>query len=280
MRSFFIKLFSNFSYTEISNKLILILPKIVVAAVLAIIFFILWKILKKFLSIFFKKAPIDKTVQNFVFIIIKNVIIIIGIVTALSQLGVNTGSILASLGVAGLTIGFAAKDALSNIISGVFIFWDRPFVIGDLIEINGQYGQVEEITMRSTRVSTVDGKMLAIPNTQIVNSMVASYTNFPHLRLDINFTVAVSESLDKIRNLVFGIVKDDEAYLSIPKPEIVLNSINDYNIELIFRVWIKNEKDHIILRFRLREQILQQLIHAKVNMPYETLDIHISKTEA
>jgi small conductance mechanosensitive channel len=83
---------------------------------------------------------------------------------------------LASLGIAGLTLGFAAKDTLSNVISGLFIFWDRPFVVGDLIEMDGKYGRVEDITLRSTRVVTPDGKMLAIPNSAIVNSSVWSRT--------------------------------------------------------------------------------------------------------
>ncbi len=120
---------------------------------------------------------------------LKYVILSIALVSALNQVGVHTGSLLASLGVLGLTIGFAARDALSNVISGIFIFWDRPFVIGDLVEIEDKYGRVQAITMRSTRVVTPDGKMLAIPNNTIVNSTVASYTNFPHLRLDIAFGV-------------------------------------------------------------------------------------------
>ena len=95
---------------------------------------------------------------------VKYTVLTVGVVSALGQVGINTGSLLASLGIAGLTIGFAARDALSNIISGIFIFWDRPFVIGDLIEVNSQYGRVDRITLRSTRVVTVDGRMLAIPN--------------------------------------------------------------------------------------------------------------------
>ncbi len=271
------KLSGVFSYDALIAKVFDIVPNLIAALLIFSVFIVLWKLLHKFLNLFFKKLTIDRTVQNFIINITKNILFIIGIITSLSQIGINTGSILASLGVAGLTIGFAAKDALSNIISGLFIFWDRPFVIGDLIELNGQYGKVEQITMRSTRLSTVDGKMLAIPNSQILNSMVASYTNFPNLRIDIDFTVAAAENLGKIREILLRLVLDTEIFLTTPEPEIVLNKINDYNIELIFRVWIKNEKDHIPIRFKLRENILENLIRNKIKMPYETISVRLDR---
>ncbi|KAA3602046.1 MAG: mechanosensitive ion channel family protein [Calditrichaeota bacterium] len=271
------KLLHLFSYEQMTAKFVDFFPSLVASFFVILFFVIFWKIIDKLLKVSFKRIDLDTTIQSFIIQITKNVIFLIAIITALSQVGINTGSILASLGVAGLTIGFAAKDALSNIISGLFIFWDRPFVIGDLIEINGQYGKVEQITMRSTRVSTIDGKMIAIPNTQIVNSMVASYTNFPNLRIDIKFTVDVSENLENIREKLFEIVQDKEIYLAEPAPEIVLNDIKDFNIELIFRVWIKDEKKHIPIRFKLREQILDTLVKADVKMPFETINVILDK---
>ncbi len=277
MDKFFNTLHTTFSYEAFLNTIINFLPNLIAALFILFAFHILWKLLNKFLNVLFKKISIDGTFQNFINNITKNILLLIGIITALSQVGINTGSMLASLGVAGLTIGFAAKDALSNIISGLFIFWDRPFVIGDLIEINNQYGKVEEITMRSTRLITVDGKMLSIPNSQILNSMVASYTNFPNLRIDIDFTVSSITNLNKLRMFLFELVQDNEIYLSKPEPEIVLNKINDYNIELLFRVWIKNEKEHVKIRFKLREKILDKLIENKIEMPYETINIVMDK---
>ena len=162
-----------------------LLPDLVVAAVTLLIAWLAWKLLDRGAQAILRKSHLDQTAQTFIHTVTRYVVLTIGVVTALAQLGVDTASLLTSLGVVGLTIGFAARDTLSNVISGVFIFWDRPFVITDLVEIDGQYGQVAAITMRSTRVVTVDGRMLAIPNSQIVNSVVASYTNFPHLRIDI-----------------------------------------------------------------------------------------------
>jgi hypothetical protein len=120
---------------------------------------------------------------------------------------------------------------------------------------------------------TVDGKMLSIPNAEILNSTVASYTNFPNLRIDIAFTVASNENLRKIREVLFQLVENNNDYLLPPSPKVVLNKMNDYNIELIFQVWIKNEKKHIDLRNDLREQVFKTLTQNDIDMPYETVSV-------
>jgi small conductance mechanosensitive channel len=198
------RFYSTFTFKQIMDKIFQVLPNIILALMILFVFFVFWKLLKRTLFILFNKVTLDKTIQNLINNLTKSVIFIIGLITALSQIGVNINAILASLGVAGLTLGFAAQDALSNIISGIFIFWDKPFVIGDLIEVNGHYGRVDEITMRSTRLITVNGKMLSIPNAEILNSTLASYTNFPNLRIDIDFTVASNEDLKKYEKFYFN----------------------------------------------------------------------------
>ncbi len=208
------------------------IPALVKALLIMACFWVLWLISRKGIDALKRKAHLDPTLAAFLGTGLKVTLLSIGLVTALGHLGVNTSSLLASLGVAGLALGFAAKDALSNIISGLFIFWDRPFVVGDLIENEGYYGRVEDITLRSTRVVTPDGKMLAIPNSTIVNTTVASYTNFPHLRLDIPITIGVGEDIG---------------------------------------VWLQDEKSHVKALAELREKAFEALRTAAVDMPYETL---------
>lgn len=192
--------------------------------------------------------------------------------TALDQLGIDTTSILASLGVMGLTIGFAAQNTLSNLISGIFIFWDRPFVIGDLIEVDGEYGRVETITLRSTRLITVDGRMVAIPNAMIANAKVRSYTNFPTLRLDIPITVGVNEPMGKVREVLLALC-EGEQFMTEPAPQVVMKALNDYNVEVELRVWIHDEPTHVKERFQLRERVKEALDAAKVEMPFETIQL-------
>jgi small conductance mechanosensitive channel len=234
---------------------------------------VLWRIMDRVAGALMTRAEADRTAQSFVRTVLKYVVLTIAVVSALSQVGINTGSMLASLGVAGLTLGFAAKDTLSNLISGLFIFWDRPFVIGDLVEIDGNYGRVDIITMRSTRVVTVDGKMLAIPNATIVNSIVKSYTNFPHLRLDIPYTIGVDEDYAEVTRIMLEVAGRHPQCMGDPPPRAVMKVVNDYNVEIELQMWIDDEKQHTDVRFEIRRAVYEALRSAKVVMPYETLQL-------
>lgn len=249
------------------------LPKLLGAVVTLLVLWLIFRLLLRGISHAMRRAEVDLTIVNFVESAARFVAGVIGLVAVLDQLGVDTASIIASLGVAGLTIGFAARDTLSNLIAGLFIFWDRPFVIGDLVEVDGRYGRVDKITLRSTRVVTPDGKMLAIPNTTVVNGTVASYTNFPHLRLDIDVTVSVNEDLGRARQVLLDICSEHPECMSEPAPEVVVTALNDYNVALQLRVWIDDEKKHINTRFTLREAMFEALRSAGVDMPYETLQL-------
>lgn len=236
-------------------------------------FYALWWVIDRFAGAVLRRGDVDQTSASFARTILKFLILAFGVVQALSAIGVNTAALVTSLGVAGLTIGFAARDALSNLISGILIFWDRPFVIGDLVEVEGHYGRVDRITPRSTRIVTVDGRMLAVPNATVINSTVASYTNFPHLRLDISVTVAVTEDLERTREILLKLVRDDPSILNDPPPRVVVTALNDYNVNLEVQAWIEDEKQHIPKTFEMREAIFTTLTTAGVEMPFETLQL-------
>lgn len=236
-------------------------------------FYLLWRLLRRGLRALLSRTKVDPTAAAFVQTALKVVLLTIGVVTALSQIGVDTASLLASLGVAGLTIGFAARDALSNMISGFFLFWDRPFVIGDLVEIDGKYGRVLSITLRSTRVVTPDGRMLAVPNSTALNAIVTSYTNFPHLRLDIDVTVGVGEDLGRARSLLLAIVDGDPRFMTDTPPAVVVAALNDYNVALQLQAWIHEERDHVPLRTELREKVFETLRGAGVDLPFQTFAV-------
>ena len=249
------------------------LANFAVGLVVFAFFYFVWQLLNWVLQRVLKRRSIDRTVATFIRISLKLVVLVIGIITALDAAGIQVSALLASLGIAGLTIGFAAQDAFSNIVSGLLIFLDRPFVIGDLVEIEGRYGRVADITLRSTRIVTSDGKMLAVPNTEVINKTVASYTNFPHLRLDIPITIGVTEDLNQVRQVLMDLVRDRSVYLPEPAPRVVVTQLNDYNVAIELQVWIKNEREHVERRFELREQAFDVLNQAGIDMPFETIQL-------
>ena len=277
MRDFFGAIAARFSETlDLENAgagLADLLTSVVVAGITFLLFYAAWRVSRAVSKPLLRRAKIDQTTATFVQTILKYGILTVGAVHSLTALGVNTAAILASLGVAGLTLGFAAQDTLSNIISGLLIFWDRPFVIGDLIEVGDSYGKVEKITLRSTRVVTVDGRMLAVPNSTMANTTVASYTNFPHLRVDVDVTVGLSEDLGEVRRILLSLLEGDPDYLADPPAQVVVKVLNDYNVALQLRAWLNDEREHIRKRFELREKIFVALTEAGVEMPLETLQL-------
>ena len=256
--------------TQLANT-IAWLPHLLAAAVTLFLIWLLHRALSRGLIFIMRRSHVDQTAVVFVTNVVQYAFFIVAVITALSQVGVDVTGILASLGVVGLTIGFAAQDTLSNIISGLFIFWDRPFVLDDLVEIDGSYGRVQAITLRSTRVVTADGRMLAIPNSTVVNTKVASYTNFPHLRMDIGVTVGVDEDLARCRQLLLALPTPEEGYMADPAPAVVVTALNDYNVALELEAWLVDERQHLAARARLRERVFETLRKAGVDMPFETL---------
>ncbi|MBE0686698.1 MAG: mechanosensitive ion channel family protein [Anaerolineaceae bacterium] len=243
---------------------------IIIIAIVLVIFLLIWEILKRIIMPRVQRN-MDKTNAAFAETVLKFFVFSIGILAALSATGIQTGAVLASLGVVGLTIGFALRDTLSNIISGLLIFIDRPFTIGDLIEIDGKYGRVDRISLRTVRVVTPDGKMLAVPNAEVMNKTVTSYTNFPNIRLDIAVTIGVHEDLDRVRSILLSLVRENPDYLSDPAPSVVVTQLNDYNVALELRVWLENERLHVQKKFELREQVFKTLTSNAVDMPFETV---------
>ena len=146
-------------------------------------------------------------------------------------------------------------------------------MIGDLVEIEDKYGRVSEITLRSTRVVTADGRMLAVPNTEIVNKTVASYTNFPNLRLDIPVTIAIDEDIEEARQILLGFIVGDSEYLNEATPRVIVTALNDYNIALELQAWLKDERQHVEKRAELREKVFKSLDKAGVEMPFETIQL-------
>lgn len=242
-------------------------------------FYAFWRLVDQVLRPSLRRSRLDLTAAAFVRTTVKYVTLVIGAVAAAGEMGLQTASLVTSLGVAGLTVGFAAQDALSNIISGLFIYWDRPFVLGDLIEVGGQYGRVDRITIRSTRVVTPDGRMLAIPNSDMVDTPVASYTNFPHLRLDLAVQVGVEEDLSSIRELLLSVVEDDPEIMDDPSPGVVVTELGDYSNTVELQAWIDNERNHAEKRVELRERLFDLLVDAGVEMPFETIELRPIEVE-
>ncbi|MEA3351508.1 MAG: mechanosensitive ion channel family protein [Chloroflexota bacterium] len=250
-----------------------LVANLLVAIIIFAAFYLGWIVVRLALKQFYRRSDLDETAQAFTSTIFKYTILLVGGVNALSAVGIDTAGLVASLGIAGITIGFAARDAFSNLISGILIFMDRPFVIGDLVEVGGNYGRVDQITLRSTRIVTPDGKMLAVPNTEIINTTVSSYTNVPHLRIDISITIGVEEDINQVRQILLKLIQSNPDFMESPLPRVIVTQLNDYNVAIELQAWIEDERSHVEKRSELREKVFNVLNAAGVEMPFETIQL-------
>lgn len=268
-----------FNPQALGGKIVEVSINLIVALVTFGAFYLLWLLARIILNAVTKRSELDETSQAFARTILQYSILLTGLFNALSAMNVDTAGLLASLGIVGITIGFAARDAFSNLISGVLIYLDRPFVIGDLVEIGDYYGEVNQITLRSTRVVTSDGKMLAVPNTEMINKTVTSYTNFPHLRLDIQATVGGAESIDNVRAILLDLIEGDPDFMEVPAPRVIVTQLNDYNVAVELQAWIDDERNHVGKRADLRERVFNALTAAQVDMPFQTISLNPLKVD-
>ncbi len=268
------RLAERFDPATLEEQVARVAGNLIVAVLTFMVFYLGAKLVDLVLPWVLEKLGVDQTSRTFATTLIRVAILTVGAVAALAELGINTPALVTSMGVAGLTIGFAARDALSNLVSGFFIFWDRPFVLGDLIDFEGGHGKVDRITLRATRVVTPDGKMVSIPNSVVLNNTVTSYTSFPHLRLDVPVTIGTGEDLGRVRRILTDVAAADPDYLTEPPPRMIVTDLGDYNVTVELRVWLANERIHQQKRPKLREAIFEALRTEGVDMPYETLSIN------
>jgi len=216
-------------------------------------------------------ALISLTVKTYKLILIST-----GILLALTQMGVRIGATLTGLGVAGVAIGFAAKDSLSNYIAGITIFWDKPFYVGDYIEVGDKYGRVTEITMRSTRIRTLQNQYLIVPNQNIVNELVVNHSKNGEVRVDIPLSNSYSDDVSRAREALLSIVdpNQDPRLSQYLRPNVVVNKLAESGVELFFRVWINNAEDELPVRFEYLERAKHAIESNGLSIPFPQRVIH------
>ncbi len=195
--------------------------------------------------------------------------------TALSQLGVEVSALLAGLGIAGLAVGFAAKDSLENFISGLSILIDRPFRVGHWVQVGDHYGQVTEVTMRSTRLRTLNREEVVIPNLQMVTQPLVNQSAVGRLRIDIPFSVAYKEDIDETRAVVLAVVGDDKRLASEPEPAVVVTKMNESSVDMELHLHLKDASKAVATRFEYTEAIRKALGKAGIEIPFPHLQLFV-----
>ncbi len=205
------------------------------------------------------------------------IIWVVAIAFALSRLGVNLSNTFAGVGFIGVAVGLAAKDSIGNIISGVLIFWDKPFAVGDWIEIENKFGQVKDITMRTTRIQTRDNTYVIVPNQNIINSALINHSVGGPTRIKAKVSIGYNESIDWARKVLLEITASMPEVLSKPEPDVIVKDLGESGIELELRVWLDQMAKEQFVHYKLNEEIRKALGDAQIEIPYPYQNVVIKK---
>lgn len=246
------------------------------AALLILFFFWLWfRVTYSALRRLLHRARLEAAFTEMLIGVYRFTILAIGIIMAASQLGINIGAALAGLGVLGLTIGFAAKDSLSNIMAGFLIFWDKPFHVGDWVTLADNYGRVAEITMRTTRVQTRDNKWVIIPNATVIDQIMINHSAHGKTRLQIPLGVGYGEDVAHVRAVILDVCAKADYILKDPAPQVVLNDLGSSSVDLLLFAWIADAADEKPSFFALLEAVKSGLDQAGIEIPWPQLDLRV-----
>ncbi len=223
-----------------------------------------------------RKNGIDKTLETFICNLVKWALMIVVIIAAISQLGIQTTSFVAIFGAAGLAVGLALQGSLSNFAAGVLIVLFRPYKAGDWIEAAGIAGAVEQVQILTTVLRTGDNKRVIVPNSQIMNSVITNYSANDTRRIDLVIGVGYDDDLDKTRRVLEEIVAADERVLKEPAPQIAVSELGASSVDFVVRPWVSTP-DYWGTRFDLTETIKKRFDQEGISIPYPQQDVHLHK---
>lgn len=240
-----------------------------------------WKIAKKIVNIMSKtleKKNVDITVRTFLDTFVEVVLKGIVVWLFLEQVGVKTTGIAALLASAGVAIGLALQGSLSNFAGGVIILLIRPFNVGDYIEGSGHSGVIEKIGMFYTHMTTVDNKLILIPNGSLANGSIVNYSAKELRRVDLTFGVGYEQDVLKVKRVLSNIIDAHDLILKTPEPFIALSAHGDSAVNFVVRVWVNNS-DYWKVHFDLLESVKVKFDEEEISIPYPQMDLHIKKKD-
>lgn len=230
--------------------------------------------LTRLISKAMEKGKAEAGARSFISSVCKSVFRIIVLISTASALGINVTSIIAALGAAGLTIGLALKDSLSNFASGVIILFTKPFKTGDFMEVDGLTGTVKKIDLMYTTLSTVDNKAILLPNSTVTASKIINYTAEPSRRLDLEFSISYNADIALAKKVIASVVRRSELAYETPAPVIAVTAHNDSSVSVSLFVWC-DSPNYLPLKFELMEDIKLAFDENGIEIPFPQLDVHM-----
>ncbi|MGH7557394.1 MAG: mechanosensitive ion channel family protein [Gemmatimonadota bacterium] len=262
---------------EFQVELVKFAGKLVVALLVVLVFVGIYWLMVRGVKPVFERSRLEEDATHLLLVVLRYVVLGFGVLLALGQLGFNITGLLAGLGVAGLALGFAAQDTLANFIAGMTILWDRPFRVGDRVEVDGEFGQVKRITLRSTRIHTNQNIVVIIPNQNVVNNKIINHTMQATTRVDVPFGIAYEDDIDAARVAVLALTEGDERIRTRPAPDVVVTEMAESSVDLRLRFWLKNPHEEVPIEYEYTERIKKALDEARIEIPYPHVSLFVER---
>ncbi len=231
---------------------------------------------KSVVKVLSKRSEVDHTVIGFVSSLTKFGILIITGLLVLAQFGVQTASLIAVLGAAGLAIGLALQGTLSNVAGGVMLMFFRPMKVGDYVETAGHAGTVKAIGLFVTELATPDNIQIIIPNGSVWGGSIVNYSGHATRRLDLVMGIGYEDDIDNAKAIIEELVKADDRSHKDPEPLIAVSELADSSVNFTIRIWC-NGSDYFPLKFDLTRALKLEFDKQGINIPYPQRVVHLQK---
>jgi small conductance mechanosensitive channel len=226
-----------------------------------------------------ERAEVDPTLVPFIAKLVYYLLLAFVVIAVLGVFGVQTASLVAVLGAAGLAVGLALQGTLSNFAAGVMLLFFRPFKVGDFIDAGGTTGSVEEIGVFATTLKSPDNVKIVVPNSQVYGQTIKNFNGFDTRRIDLVIGISYDDDISKAIDTIRGIVSADQRVMAEPETLIAVSNLGDSSVDLVVRPWCAGS-DYWPLRFELTRKIKEGLEAAGCSIPYPQTDVHLHQKTA
>jgi small conductance mechanosensitive channel len=221
-----------------------------------------------------KSGRVDATLQPVIANIVRYLILVFVLVAVLAQFGVQTTSVIAVVGAAGLAIGLALQGTMQNIAAGFMLLFLRPFGVGDFISAGGTSGTAEEIGLFVTTLKTPDGVYISVPNSQLWGTAITNYSKNPTRRIDLVVGIGYGDDIDRAQEVLLALAKADDRIHAEPAPQVLVQGLGESSVDLDLRCWTSID-DFWPLLFDLTKRAKVDIEGAGLSIPYPQRDLHI-----
>ena len=266
----------GYSQAEFTKAFWSFIPNVIFAGAAILVTIIFYKVTARLLTAGLKRTAMQPSlIKITVHSIYKWTVFAISFIFILGLLGIDVTAALAGVGIVSIAIGFAAKEALANVMSGFGIFIDKLFKHGDWVKVDDQYGEVIDITLRATKIRTLDNVTITIPNALITSAPIVNYSGEATIRISVSVKIAYGASIEKARKVLLAAAASIKGINAKPAPLVVVEELGDFGRHLLVRGWITDPSREPALRFALLEACKEALNKAKIEIPVPQQDVRI-----